>query len=97
MRAIVICLRSTNAEKVQLFTPVRFDLSVNVHDNVRPGRRTLCESVITPDNYFTGSRRKGGCGSIVRMANWLVDGGEISAAVSMAFGTTTMQEYGAAW
>jgi len=49
------------------------------------------------DDYFTGSSCKGSCGSIVRIANWLVEGDEMSAAVSTGFGTRTMQEYGEAW
>ncbi len=48
-------------------------------------------------NYFTGSSRKGSCGWIVRIANWLVEEGEMSDAVSTGFGTKTMQVYGEAW
>ena len=48
------------------------------------------------NDYFTGSSRKGSVGSIVRIANWLVEGGEMSDAVSTGFGTKTMQEYGEA-
>lgn len=48
-------------------------------------------------DYFTGSSRNGNCGWIVRIANWLVEGGEMSDVVSTGFGTRTMQEYGEAW
>lgn len=80
VEAVVICLRRTNGEKVHWF----------VHrTHILAG-----ELKTIPVNYFNGTRRKGG--SIVRIANWLVDGGEITIAVSTDLGTTTMQEYGTA-
>jgi hypothetical protein len=52
---------------------------------------------VSPQTHFTGSSRKGSCGWIVRIANWLVEGGEMSDAVSTGFGIRTMQVYGEAW
>jgi hypothetical protein len=41
-------------------------------------------------------KTQGGCGSTVRIAYWLEEGGDIAIATSTGFGTMTMQEYGAA-